>query len=192
LWLPHSGAFRAEGNFNHSKGHRTKRKALMRQTVLQFVLAVSLLAFPLALALPAQYQQAPQDPAAKPPASPQDQKQPPAKSSDEPSAKPAAQPQSATSPATDTSFDPFHAEQDIEIGTFYMHKGDVDAAIPRFEDAARLRPSYGKPRLLLAECYEKKHEPATALKYYKEYLKVYPNAPDRKTIEKKIEKLSGK
>lgn len=73
-----------------------------------------------------------------------------------------------------------------------MHKGDVDAAIPRFEDAVRLRPNYGKPRLLLAECYEKKHEPATALKYYKEYLKVYPNAPDRKTIEKKIEKLSGK
>jgi tetratricopeptide (TPR) repeat protein len=164
----------------------------MRQTLLQFVLALLLLAFPAGLAFSMQQQQTPQDPAVKPPANSQDQKQPPAKSSDQPAAKPAAQPQGATLPATDTSFDPFHAEQDIEIGTFYMHKGDVDAAVPRFEDAARLRPNYGKPRLLLAECYEKKHEPATALKYYKEYLKVYPNAPDRKAIEKKIEKISNK
>lgn len=73
-----------------------------------------------------------------------------------------------------------------------MHKGDVDAAIPRFEDAAKLRPEYGKPRLLLAEAYEKKHDASTALKYYKEYLRVYPHAPDAKKIEKKIEKLEGR
>jgi len=163
----------------------------MRQPTIQLALLAALLALPVASVLSARDQQAPPDPSSKPPAASQDQKQPPAKSSDQPTAKPAAQPQSAT-PATDTSFDPFHAEQDIEVGTFYMHKGDVDAAIPRFEDAVRLRPNYGKPRLLLAECYEKKHEPATALKYYKEYLKVYPNAPDQKTIEKKIEKLSSK
>lgn len=164
----------------------------MRQSTIQLALLAALLALPAAGVLSAQQQQGPQDPSSKPPAASQDQKQPPAKSSDQSAAKPAAQPQSATPPATDTSFDPFHAEQDIEVGTFYMHKGDVDAAIPRFEDAVRLRPNYGKPRLLLAECYEKKHEPTTALKYYKEYLKVYPDAPDRKTIEKKIDKLSSK
>ncbi len=73
-----------------------------------------------------------------------------------------------------------------------MHKGDIDAAIPRFEDAIRLRSNFAKPRLLLAECYEKKHDPAKALKYYQEYLKVFPDAPDRKAIEKKIEKLSSR
>lgn len=89
-------------------------------------------------------------------------------------------------------YDAYNAEKDIEVGTFYMHKGDIDAAIPRFEDAATLRPNYGKPRLLLAEAYEKKKEPDAALKYYKEYLKVYPDAPDAKKIQKKIEKLEGK
>lgn len=89
-------------------------------------------------------------------------------------------------------YDAFNAEKDIEVGTFYMHKGDLDAAIPRFEEAASLRPSYGKPRLLLAELYEKKKDPNSALKYYREYLKVYPNAPDAKKIQKKIEKLEGK
>jgi len=45
--------------------------------------------------------------------------------------------------------------------------------------------------LLLAEAYEKKGDKAEALKYYKEYLQVFPTAPDAKNVRKKIEKLSG-
>ena len=86
-------------------------------------------------------------------------------------------------------YDRYHAEQDIEVATFYMHKGDPDAAIPRLEEAARLRPDYAKPRLLLAECYEKKHDPDDAVKYLKDYLKVYPGAPDAKKVRDKIKKL---
>ena len=52
-------------------------------------------------------------------------------------------------PEDDPAWDPFHAEQDIEVGTFYMHKGDMDAAISRFEDAIKLRANFAKPRLLL-------------------------------------------
>jgi tetratricopeptide (TPR) repeat protein len=154
----------------------------MRRTFFQFVILALVLALPAAVVLRAQ-DQAP--PPAKPPSTQQDPKQPPA--------KPADQPASAASAApADATYDPFHAEQDIEVGVFYMHKGDVDAAITRFEHAILLRANLGRPRLLLAECYEKKHEPSTALKYYKEYLKVYPDAPDRKAVEKKIEKLSSK
>ncbi|HXW54686.1 MAG TPA: tetratricopeptide repeat protein [Candidatus Cybelea sp.] len=87
--------------------------------------------------------------------------------------------------------DAYNAEKDIDVATFYMHKGDIDAAIPRLEEAAKLRPNYGRPRLLLADCYEKKHDPTNAVRYYKEYLKVYPDAPDAKKIQKKIEKLEG-
>ena len=105
------------------------------------------------------------------------------------SAPPKKPGQPAPPPQDEHKYDAFNAEKDIEVGTFYMHKGDVDAAIPRFEEAAKLRPNYGKPRLLLAEAYEKKHDPDTALKYYKEYLQVYPHAPDAKRIQKKIEKL---
>lgn len=84
------------------------------------------------------------------------------------------------------------AEEDIAVGTFYMHKGDTDAAIPRFQDATRKQPNLGKPRILLAEAYEKKGDNVSAVKYYKEYLRAFPHAPDKKKIEKKIEKLSSR
>lgn len=89
-----------------------------------------------------------------------------------------------------SNYDPYPAEKDVEVGTFYMHKGDLDAAVDRFLDAITLRPNYAKPRLLLGEIYEKKGEKESAVKYYKEYLQVYPSAPDGKKIQKKIDKLS--
>ena len=95
-------------------------------------------------------------------------------------------------PEDDPAWDPFHAQQDIDVGMFYLHKGDTDAAISRFEDAIRLRANFAKPRLLLAECYEKKSDPSEAVRYYKEYLQVLPNAPDAKKIREKIDKLSKK
>ena len=95
-------------------------------------------------------------------------------------------------PEDDPAWDPFHAQQDIDVGMFYLHKGDVDAAISRFEHAISLRANFAKPRLLLAECYEKKSDPSEAVRYYKEYLQVLPNAPDAKKVREKIEKLSKK
>jgi tetratricopeptide (TPR) repeat protein len=88
-------------------------------------------------------------------------------------------------------YDPYPAQKDLEVGMFYLHKGNVDAAIDRFKDAIEQRPNFAKPRLLLAEAYEKKGDKAEALKYYKEYLQVFPTAPDSKSVRKKIQKLSG-
>jgi TolA-binding protein len=88
------------------------------------------------------------------------------------------------------TYNPFPAQQDIEVGMFYLHKGDVDAAIDRFLDAIQQRPNFAKPRLLLGQAYEKKHDKESAVKYYKEYLQVFPHAPDAKEVQKKIEKLS--
>ena len=76
------------------------------------------------------------------------------------------------------------------MGLFYLHKGDVDAAIDRFLDAIQVRPNFAKPRLLLGKAYEKTKDYESAVKYYKEYLKILPNAPDAKEVQKKIEKLS--
>jgi Tfp pilus assembly protein PilF len=84
------------------------------------------------------------------------------------------------------------AEEDIQVGTFYLHKGDPDAAISRFQDAIRQQPKLAKPRILLAEAYEKKGDKIDAAKSYKEYLQAFPNAPDKKKIEKKIEKLKSR
>ncbi len=89
------------------------------------------------------------------------------------------------------NYDPVPAEKDVEVGEFYLHKGDVDAAIPRFQDAVTLKPNYAKARLLLAGAYEKKGEKATAAKCYEDYLRVFPTAPDAKKIRKKIASLTG-
>ncbi len=87
-------------------------------------------------------------------------------------------------------YNPLPAEQDVDVGMYYMHKGDADAAIGRFQDAIQLKADYAKPRLLLAQLYEKKHDTANAVKYYKEYLQVYPHAPDAKKVQAKIEKMT--
>lgn len=100
----------------------------------------------------------------------------------------AAQSEQQENGATDQA----SAEKDMEVGTFYMHKGDTDAAIPRFQDAIRKQPKLGKPRILLAEAYEKKGDNLNAAKCYQEYLRAFPHAPDKKKIEKKIEKLSSR
>jgi len=98
----------------------------------------------------------------------------------------------APEPAADSSsYDPVSADEDVEVGSFYMRKGDMDAAISRFQDAIKLRPNFAKPRLLAAQAYEKKGDKISAVKYYKEYLQVFPKAPDAKKVQSRIEKLSG-
>jgi tetratricopeptide (TPR) repeat protein len=119
----------------------------------------------------------------------QSQSPPAAKSSGESSSTPSGPP---APPAADSgTYDPVSAEEDVEVGTFYMHKGDIDAAIARFQDAIRLRSNFAKPRLLVAEAYEKKGDKVNATKYYKDYLQVFPHAPDAKKVQSKIDKLSG-
>lgn len=90
----------------------------------------------------------------------------------------------------DEAFDPYHAQKAVEVGEFYMKKGDVDAAIDRYLEAIRLKKDFARPRLLLGEAYEKKDEKADALKYYKEYLQILPKAPDAAKVRKRIQKLS--
>jgi tetratricopeptide (TPR) repeat protein len=161
---------------------KSSESALMLGTLLRPVFWAFLVA--MLAVCPARAQQQPQQ--QTPPAAP------PAPAAPQKPGQPKAAPQAKPDPEDDPKYDAFHAEQDIEVGMFYLHKGDTDAAITRFEHAAGLRPNYGKPRLLLAEAYEKKHDSDTALKYYKEYLKVYPDAPDAKKIQRKIEKLSSR
>ncbi|HVB85055.1 MAG TPA: tetratricopeptide repeat protein [Candidatus Dormibacteraeota bacterium] len=84
------------------------------------------------------------------------------------------------------------AEEDVDVGTFYMHKGDYGAAISRFDSAVRRDPKNAKARLLLADCYDKQHNWAQALQAYQDYLREFPGARDAKKIRKKIAELSHK
>ena len=121
----------------------------------------------------------------------------PAKAAPEPAPdpspkKPAKDAASSSSPsgATDANYDPFHAAQDMEVGKFYMHKGDSDAAIDRFKHAITLKPNFAEPRMLLGEIYEKKGDTAQAIRYYKEFLQILPQGPDSNRVRKRLEKLT--
>ncbi|HEY6263949.1 MAG TPA: tetratricopeptide repeat protein [Candidatus Acidoferrum sp.] len=87
------------------------------------------------------------------------------------------------------TWDPLRAEKDLEVGQYYMHKGDVDAAIDRFQDATLAKPGYAIPFRFLGEAQEKKGLKKQAIKSYQRYVDLYPHAEDGDKIRKKIEKL---
>ena len=86
-------------------------------------------------------------------------------------------------------WDPLRADKDVEVGKYYMNKGDIDAAIDRFMDAADAKPGFAIPYRYLGECYEKKGQKKPAVKAYQRYLDLYPKAEDGDKIRKKIDKL---
>jgi tetratricopeptide (TPR) repeat protein len=86
-------------------------------------------------------------------------------------------------------YDPLRAEKDLEVGQYYMKKGDIDAAIDRFEDAAVAKPGYAVPYRFLGDAQEKKGLKKQAIKSYQRYLDLYPHAEDADKIRKRIDKL---
>jgi tetratricopeptide (TPR) repeat protein len=107
---------------------------------------------------------------------------------------PKDKPKATTSTATQNApeepvWDPLRADKDLEVGQYYLHKGDIDAAIDRFQDAALAKPGYAIPFRFLGEAQEKKGLKRDALKSYTRYLDLYPRAEDKDKIEKKIERL---
>jgi tetratricopeptide (TPR) repeat protein len=96
----------------------------------------------------------------------------------------------ATQDAPDQpKWDPLRAEKDMQVGEYYMHKGDLDAAMDRFEDAALAKPGYALPYRYLGEAQEKKGMKKRAIQSYKRYLDLYPKAEDKDKIQKRIDKL---
>jgi tetratricopeptide (TPR) repeat protein len=91
--------------------------------------------------------------------------------------------------ADQPTWDPLRAENDLQVGQYYMKRGDVDAAIDRFEDATVAKPGYAIPFRYLGEAQEKKGLKKQAIKSYTKYLDLYPHAEDKNKIQKKIDKL---
>ena len=99
-------------------------------------------------------------------------------------------PDSATQNAPDQpGWDPLRAEKDLEVGQYYMHKGDIDAAIDRFQDATAAKPGYAIPFRYLGEAQEKRGLKKQAIASYSRYLDLYPHAEDGNKIRKRIDKL---
>ena len=73
-----------------------------------------------------------------------------------------------------------------------MKTGKYDAAIDRFQEAARYQPSLAMPWKLLGDAYEKQHAYAMAVESYKKYLELFPRAVDAAKITKQISVLEEK
>ena len=104
--------------------------------------------------------------------------------------QPSQVPADKSDPNQPQVYDAYHAMKAMEVGQYYLRKGDTEAALDRFQDAIRYKYDFGRPRLLIAEIYERRHDNAQAIRYYSEYLKILPQAPDAKKIKERIDKLS--
>lgn len=154
----------------------------MRKRIIHWMLAGAMAAV---LASPALLSAQDQQP--EPSSKPADAPAPDSRNSKQ---KPKTNADNATQNAPDQPmYDPLRAEKDLEVGQFYMKKGDVDAAIDRFQDATTAKPGYAIPFRFLAEAQEKRGLKKQALKSYQRYLELYPHAEDGDKIRKKIEKL---
>ena len=157
---------------------------------MQFLKAILILAVVFALfgSFQARAQDPPQESSSKPPGSASKPASPPDDTKPKSSAK--QKKDSASQNAPDQpSWDPLRAEKDLEVGQYYMKKGDVDAAIDRFQDATTAKPGYAIPFRFLGEAQEKKGLKKQAIKSYQRYLDLYPHAEDGDKVRKKIEKL---
>jgi outer membrane protein assembly factor BamD (BamD/ComL family) len=89
-------------------------------------------------------------------------------------------------------FNPMRAIHDVEVGKFYMKRGELTGAIARFKDAMLYKPHYAEARVLLGEAYEKNDDPQNAITYYKQYLEILPNTPESKKVRERMTALEKK
>jgi len=144
-------------------------------------IAIVTTVFLLFAAWPMHAQDPPQESSSKPAGPPDDMK---------PKSTAKQKKNTATQNALDQpTWDPLRAEKDLEVGQYYMKKGDVDAAIDRFQDATVAKPGYAIPFRFLGEAQEKKGLKKQAIKSYQRYLDLYPHAEDGDKVRKKIDKL---
>lgn len=101
-----------------------------------------------------------------------------------------ATPALSASVPQEAEWNPYLAYKNLEIGEFYLKKGNYDAAISRFREALRHKQDFARAHLRLGQAYEKKKDYRQALEHYERYVELVPDADDVAEIRKKIAKLT--
>jgi predicted Zn-dependent protease len=86
-------------------------------------------------------------------------------------------------------FNPLQSQKCVETGDFYLHKGKVQAAANRYQEATMYNDGNAIAWLKLARADEKLRDAAAARDAYTRYLSVAPEAKDAAEIRKKLDKL---
>ncbi len=80
----------------------------------------------------------------------------------------------------------------VEIGNVYLHKGNLKAALSRYQEAVQDNPHYAPAYLGLGKVYERMNQKQKALDAYKQYLDELPSAKvaaDAKDAQRAIARL---
>jgi len=100
------------------------------------------------------------------------------------------------SPNADTNemkpWSPYKADNDVEVGTFYMKRGNYKAAEARFRDALYWQDNDAVATYRLAVLLEKEKRFDEARPYFESYLKILPHGEYANDCKKALERLSEK
>jgi len=88
-------------------------------------------------------------------------------------------------------YDPHAAEKDIEVGEYYLKRGNLKGALARFRSALYNKPNDAVATFRVAQTLEKAGQREEAREYYRRYLQILPKGEFAAECQKALERLPG-
>lgn len=95
-------------------------------------------------------------------------------------------------PEKPKEYNPLLAQNNVNIGNFYLKKKNYIAAIQRFLEAIEYQPNLTGAHEALARAYEGNGEIMKAASVYRDFIRQYPNSPKVAEYRSKLAKLEKK
>lgn len=89
-------------------------------------------------------------------------------------------------------WDPHRADKDVEVGTFYLKRGNYKAAESRYRSALKWQDNHAEATYRLGETLQKEGRLLEAEMYYQNYLKILPHGEFAAESKKQIDKINNK
>jgi tetratricopeptide (TPR) repeat protein len=89
-------------------------------------------------------------------------------------------------------YDPHRAMKDLEVGNFYLKRGNYRAALERFNDALKYKPNDAQAIYGLAFTQEKLDLLEGSRKNYSKYLELLPQGPKAKDCEDGLKRVEAR
>ena len=90
------------------------------------------------------------------------------------------------------AWDPHKAQKDIEVGDYYAHRGNLKAALARYESALTFQDNNEDALWKAGQAAEKLGEKQKALRHYRDYLTMLPKGVRKDQVEKAMARLDQK
>ena len=87
-------------------------------------------------------------------------------------------------------WNPHKAMKNVEVGDFYMKKGNYRAAISRYREALEWKPRDAVATFKLAQALDKSEQKSEAAEQYQAYLKILPNGVYAEDCKKALARLT--